>query len=529
MEDNKKNPFDDFFQSGSDNNMDKSDETYNEHQSDKNSEQQKPAYYYSYGPFKPAAEADSKPMQSKQTYGGDSAPGNQVEVTPPAQLRPFAPTQSAKGGWQGREPRRTSFKAVFASFMVGVVAVGTLMFMADRQNWFSSDQALGASPSVGQGANTNAKPGDDGVVSTASDVVRPNNIAQIFEQASPAVVKIQTFSKQQQSNRSDSILDDPFFRQFFGDGYGDQGGGDSSGQGTGQLVPSGMGTGFFFESDGYILTNQHVIADADEIQVTVEGHDKPLTAKKLGANYDLDLAVLKVEGTGFPTLKIGSSEKADIGDWVVAIGNPHGFDHTVTVGVLSAKERPISIPDAEGTRNYEHLLQTDASINPGNSGGPLLNLQGEVIGINTAVSSQAQGIGFAIPTSTIMENLEALKANKEIPKKPAPFIGARLGDISDQLQQELGLSSKEGFYIDSVIYKSPAYLADLRQYDVITAMDGTKYKTKEEFITAVQAKAVGDKITLSIIRNGKSMDVTVEIGNANDFAQQPQNQRQQQQ
>ncbi|WP_444875338.1 S1C family serine protease [Paenibacillus mendelii] len=531
MEDNKKNPFDDFFQSsGSEKNADKADENYNEHQSDsdKDSRQQKPAYYYSYGPFKPTG-VDSNESEARRIDDGASAPGSQVEVTPPTQLRPFAPTQSARGGWKGKEPRRTSFKAVFASFLVGVVAVGSLMFVADQQNWFSSDQALSSSQPVGQGTNANAKAGDDGVVSTAADVVRPNNIAQIFEKSSPAVVKIETFVQQQSSGRNGGMLDDPFFRQFFGDEYDNQENNQDSGKSTGTLVPSGMGTGFFFDKTGYILTNQHVVGDADEIEVTVQGYNKPLKAKKLGSNYDLDLAVLKVEGSDFPTLSLGSSDKIDIGDWVVAIGNPYGFDHTVTVGVLSAKERPISIPDTNGTRNYEHLLQTDASINPGNSGGPLLNLQGEVIGINTAVSSQAQGIGFAIPTSTILENLEALKANKEIPKKPAPFIGAKLGDITAQLQQDLGLSSREGSYIDGVVYKSPAYLADLRQYDVITGMDGTKYKTKEELITAIQAKNVGDKVTMNIIRNGKSMDVVVEIGNSNDFAQQTQQQQQQQQ
>ena len=163
-----------------------------------------------------------------------------------------------------------------------------------------------------------------------------------------------------------------------------------------------MGTGFIFEKTGYILTNEHVVDGADEIQVTVEGYDKPFTAKLLGNSYELDLAVLKIEGTkDFPILPLGKADDVNVGDWVVAIGNPYGFDHTVTVGVLSAKERPISIPDEKGTREYKHLLQTDASINPGNSGGPLLNLNGEVIGINTAVSSQAQGIGFAIPTSTI--------------------------------------------------------------------------------------------------------------------------------
>src|SRR5690606_19984497 len=195
-------------------------------------------------------------------------------------------------------------------------------------------------------------------------------------------------------------------------------------EGRSQLEQTGMGTGFFFDESGYILTNQHVIGEATEIRVIVEGYDEPFIAELLGSSFDLDLAVLKLnEDIKFPTLELGSSEDVNIGDWVVAIGNPYGFDHTLTVGVISAKERPINIFDESGERNYKNLLQTDASINPGNSGGPLINLNGQVIGINTAVSSQAQGIGFAIPTSTITEVLDYLKNNEQIPAQPVPFIG----------------------------------------------------------------------------------------------------------
>lgn len=515
---NKKNSYDDFFQhntSGQDDEGQgpRAQETVNEEP-----DQSKTSYYYSYGPFK---SGELNQQQQAGNNEGTSAlsqgHANQgVVVTPPSQLRPFAPTQSStSSGWQVKEPkRRTSFRAIFLSFLVGVLTVGSLMYAADRQNWFSSDQALGQATSTTQGVNTGAKAGDDGVVSTASDVVRPNNIAQIFEQASPAVVKIETLAQQRSAGGNRGLLEDPFFRQFFGD---EESGDTGSSPDSNQLVPSGMGTGFFFDSTGYILTNQHVLGDATEIQVTVQGYDKPLKAKKLGADYNLDLAVLKVEGENFPTLSLGSSEQIDIGDWVVAIGNPYGFDHTVTVGVLSAKERPISIQDEQGERKYEHLLQTDASINPGNSGGPLLNLKGEVIGINTAVSSQAQGIGFAIPTSTILANLDNLKANKEIPKAPAPYIGASLGEVTDEMVKQLGLPEKSGAIVQGVQLKSPAYMADLRQYDVIVGLDGTKYATTAKLIEQIQAKKVGDQVVLNIYRNGKAMDLTVEIGNKNDL------------
>ncbi|NBD26145.1 S1C family serine protease [Paenibacillus glycinis] len=547
---NKKNDYDDFFKPagrGHDDGNDGNGESANRAHEEKHEEGEtgKSSYYYSYGPFKPGM-GDS-PGQDER--GGDNgfeprqgdtpqSDRSHVEVTPPTQLRAFAPSQPAspRGGWQTKESRRSPFKAMFASFLVGVVVVGSLMFVSDRENWFTSEQAL-SQTSSNTASSAIGKAGDSGSVSAAADVVRPNNIAQLFEKASPAVVKIETFTKQQSGGQQGGNFDD-FFSQFFGDdgqgqGNGGQGRGDgqdNGSQGGGELTPEGIGTGFFFDSSGYILTNQHVVADADEIQVTVQGTSKPYVAKKLGSDYNLDLAVLKVEGSNpFPTLPIGSSDKINIGDWVVAIGNPYGFDHTVTVGVLSAKERPISIPDTEGTREYQHLLQTDASINPGNSGGPLLNLNGEVVGINTAVSSQAQGIGFAIPTSTITEVLDNLKSNTAIPKTPVPFIGATLAPINDALEQELELSNQNGSVVSDIIYKSPAYMADLRQYDVITGMDGTKYNSPDDLIAVIKKKSVGDNVTLNIIRNGQKMDLKVTIGNKNDFDTQTNQQQQQQQ
>ncbi|RUS45539.1 S1C family serine protease [Cohnella sp. AR92] len=471
---------------------------------------------YTYGPFSGG---------NGSSGGSDSGNGSARPELVPANREPRPFTVSGGGrNWEA-PPRRkgTSLRAVFASFMVGVVAVGGLMFAADRGNWFSgvnsvTSSAASATQSPATKANT---------VSNSTDLVRPNNISKIFEQASPAVVKIETYtSVQSRSSGGSSLFDDPFFRQFFGDDQGGQGGqggnnnnGGSNGS-DGSLQESGMGSGFIFDSTGYILTNEHVIDGASKVTVTVNGYDQPFTAKVLGSSYDLDLAVLKIEGSGFPTLKLGDSNASNMGDWVVAIGNPYGFDHTVTVGVLSSNEREISIQDTNGTRNYEHLLQTDASINPGNSGGPLLNLNGEVIGINTAVSSEAQGIGFAIPTSTISEVLDNLKTNTKIPSKPAPFIGATLQDLSASMARQLGLSDTNGAAVYNVLYNSPAYKGDLRQYDVITGIDGKSYKNTEELIAAIQKKNVGDKITLNVIRAGKKIDISVEIGDKNEFEQQ---------
>ncbi|EFM10033.1 HtrA2 peptidase [Paenibacillus curdlanolyticus YK9] len=568
---NKKGSFDDFFANKPDHNSDRNDneqtrassQPHEQHHDDIDSQQggdsssNKSSYYYSYGPFKPGAQDGRYNSFRQQPESGEHPEDELPEdeqydrgqvVTPQAaaseteqdpenvivsspQLRSLAPVAATRNGWQVKEKRKSPLRAVFIAFLAGVLSVGGLMYAADSNNWFTGKESLAASGTVQTGTNVSSD-GSGAGVSNAADVVRPNNIAKIFEQASPAVVKVETYVKQQQrASNGGGMFDDPFFRQFFGDDTPNGGNGNDQqqNQSQGQLTPAGIGTGFFFDQSGYILTNQHVVADSDEIQVTVQGYDKPFTAKLLGSSYELDLAVLKVEGAKpFPTLALGSSDGINIGDWVIAIGNPYGFDHTVTIGVLSAKERPIDIPDENGTRQYKHLLQTDASINPGNSGGPLLNLKGEVVGINTAVSSQAQGIGFAIPTSTIQEVLESLKNNKEIPKAPVPFIGVELQNMTEEYAKQLGLSSTDGSLVRAVTFKSPAYLADVRQYDVITGADGTKYASYDKLVEAIQKHQVGDKIVLNVIRNGKNIDLTVEIGNRNDFNVEQQQQQQQQ-
>ncbi|AGA58790.1 trypsin-like serine protease with C-terminal PDZ domain [Thermobacillus composti KWC4] len=471
----------------------------------------KPVYYYSYGPFRSGG-TDRDASDAEPVIRHEAAAAERIDAGTAARPAPAVRT------WTVRERRRGSWWAPVAAFLAGILLTGSLMIASDRLNLFTgSDQALAQSPSAGGAANPGAAPegstaagSSGGKVSNAVDLVRPNNIAKIVEQSSPAVVKIETYVKTR-SRSGNSLFDDPFFRQFFGDSYRIP----TDDEGSQQLRPSGLGSGFFFDKEGYILTNQHVVGGADQIMVTVIGYDEPFEAELLGSSYDLDLAVLKIKGDkDFPTLPLGDSDTINVGEWVVAIGNPNGFDHTVTVGVLSAKERPITIQDTEGTRQYQHLLQTDASINPGNSGGPLINLAGEVIGINTAVSTTAQGIGFAIPTSTIVGVLDTLKENKPVPQ---PFIGATLADITEQAASQLGLDNTKGSIVVNILYNSPAYKADLRQYDVIVGMDGKKYDTKEDLIKAIQNKKVGEKAVLDVIRGGNQVQITVEIGDKNDF------------
>ncbi|MCZ8516518.1 trypsin-like peptidase domain-containing protein [Paenibacillus filicis] len=522
-----KNNFNDFFRRPADdtdkdlNGRDERDgQSRSESASGRVSEEPR-SHYFSYGPHKSAWSADSNDRKAEtDSTASDSYGESPVEMTPPKPLRSFSfqsGDDQSGSGWKVNKPKRTGagFRSMFAAFMAGVLVVGGLMYASDKYNLFTGRGVMAngttTAPSVSQSSSNNG-----GVKPTSLDISRPQNIPQIFQQASPAVVKVETKVKVNSTGRTGNpLFNDPFFRQFFGDNGSQQ---PKSNGGSGQLQPGGMGTGFIFEKSGYILTNEHVIDGADEIWVTVQGYDKPFKATLLGNSYDLDLAALKIDATDgkdFATLPLGKADDTNIGDWVVAIGNPYGFDHTVTVGVLSAKERPISIPDDKGTREYKHLLQTDASINPGNSGGPLLNMNGEVIGINTAVSAQAQGIGFAIPTSTISAVLDNLKNNVKIPKEPSPYIGVALQNIDQSWTSELKLDNTDGAIIAQVDRKSPAFKAGLRQYDVVTDVNGTKIKTSDEVSAAIKKLKVGDKASLGIMRDGKKSTVDVTVGDRN--------------
>jgi serine protease Do len=219
--------------------------------------------------------------------------------------------------------------------------------------------------------------------------------------------------------------------------------------------------------------------------------------------------VLKINSDKlFPTLKLGDSNNIKVGNWVVAIGNPLGLDHTVTVGVISAKERPITIQGDTGQRQFKNLLQTDASINPGNSGGPLLNLNGEVIGINTAVSSTGQGIGFAIPTSTVQEVLEDLIAKGQVTR---PWIGVYMQPLTEELANYFGLDKVEGVVITDVVAGSPAAKAGLRRQDIILEFNNKTISDTSQLQEAVQELKIGSKVTALIWRNGEKQYVTMTI------------------
>ncbi|ARF68981.1 hypothetical protein B7C51_15965 [Paenibacillus larvae subsp. pulvifaciens] len=463
------------------------------------------SYYYSSGQNSSEKyERTGEPSASVPSVASsESTP--RVDVTPPRPLKPFGISGNGgdgSGNWGETGKKKSSFKSLFAAFMAGVVLIGALMWASDYYNWFTSKQALNQGTGTNSGKDTSNRNNSSNTSLTSA---RPDNIPDMVKQASPAVVRIDLLKKNGGKN---PLEDDPFFGQFFGN----QDQQDQQNQDSMKLM--GIGSGFFFDKSGYILTNQHVIDGADEIQVKVQGYDKPFTAKLVGSSSQLDLACLKIEGDkDFPFLELGDSDQVEVGQRLVAVGNPRGYDHTVTTGVLSAKERTIPYIDNKGgTRNYEHLLQTDASINPGNSGGPLLNINGQVIGINTMISSNAQGIGFAIPTSVVNSVLENLKKGEEI---AVPYIGIAMQDVSKEMIQELKLKDTNGVFVYKVERKSPAFDAGLRQYDVITEVNGQAVKTKEEFSKIVNSSKVGDQLKLSVMRNGQQTEITVKVGDRN--------------
>lgn len=371
---------------------------------------------------------------------------------------------------------RTGILAL-VSFVVGVLLTGFAFYM------------LPILPSLATTQPSNQAAGN------VSNISGSDLIADIVDKTSPAVVMIQT--RIESSGRNyDPLFNDPFFREFFGRIPMD----------TGPRISEGMGSGFIISNDGYILTNEHVVRGAQKIEVIVSGKEKPIPAKLVGSDFELDLAVLKINGENdFPVLEIGDSEIVRVGEWVIAIGNPQGLDHTVTVGVISAKGRPVAVQD----RQYKNLLQTDASINPGNSGGPLLNTKGQVIGINTAVNASAQGIGFAIPSSTVRPVLDTLINQGKITR---PWLGVYVQTINKDMAAYWKLNKSEGVLVTSVVEGSPAYTSGINQGDIIEELENQKIGNAEDLTALVEKTKLGQQVEMVLHRNGKKMKINITIG-----------------
>src|SRR5579864_1217629 len=323
------------------------------------------------------------------------------------------------------------------------------------------------------------------------------SLSPMIKKVSPAVVNIATRGTIHEKGPQNPLLDDPFFRRFF-DVPPDSGARERPFQSAGSGV-------IFDARSGYIVTNAHVVENATEITVTLQdGRD--LKADVVGSDTPSDVAVLKVKPDGLSQIPLGDSSRAEVGDFVVAIGNPFGLQHTVTSGIISGLSRSGINPDG-----YEDFIQTDASINPGNSGGALVNLRGELIGINTAILSRSGGnigIGFAIPVNMAHGVMEQLIRYGSVKRGQ---LGVSMYTVTPDIAHSLGLPSAVGALVSQVVEGSPADKAGIRTGDVITAVNGQPVKSNSELRNTIGLLRVGDKVDIGLLRDGKPLRVSAMI------------------
>ena len=313
------------------------------------------------------------------------------------------------------------------AFGAGLVALGAAAAVAATHVHLSWGPAAQAAPVIVAEAKPALPPPSASQVADARALSR--TFAQVAAQLSPSVVRISITKTVKMRGRGRNPFSGTPFDRFFGGPDDDDGGGEMQGP-----KQRGTGSGVVIDKKGYILTNNHVVEDADEVKVSF-GDGKTVSGKVIGTDPKSDLAVVKVDNVDVQPARLGDSEKVSVGEWVIAIGNPFGLDHTVTVGVLSAKNR-----SGFDSGHYEDFLQTDASINPGNSGGPLVDLDGEVIGINTMIAGIGTGIGFAVPSSMAKPITEQLIKNGRVRR---PYLGVMMQDITPELSKRLGNGAPE--------------------------------------------------------------------------------------
>ena len=327
----------------------------------------------------------------------------------------------------------------------------------------------------------------------------------VAQHVRPAVVHLGTIQKAK-SRRGPNVPqgnDDPFFRDFFNQFFGSEGPDSRS-----EFRRPGLGSGVIIDKRGLVLTNFHVVKGADEILIRLSDK-REYRGQILGTDPKTDLAVVKFQPDHEITVaSLGNSDALRVGEWAIAIGNPFGLDQTVTVGVISATGR-----SDVGIATYENFIQTDASINPGNSGGPLVNLKGQVIGVNTAIVAAGQGIGFAIPINMVKRVVDQLVDKGKVVRG---WLGVALQPLSPDLAQSLGLAGTNGAVVGSTITGSPAAQAGLQQGDVIVAYDNTPVDDYRHVQRLVAETRVGKSVTLQIVRKKQKMDLAVTIAEVPD-------------
>jgi len=329
----------------------------------------------------------------------------------------------------------------------------------------------------------------------------PKNFSTLAKDTSPAVVNIRVEktvmdegAQMGQFNHHPFQEDDrykDFFDRFFGGGA------------PHEFKQNGLGTGFIIDKNGFIVTNNHVVEDADMIKVVLKDK-REFDAEIVGRDPQTDLALIKIDAnTDLPTVHLGSSDKLQVGEWVAAIGSPFGLEQTVTAGIVSAKGRVI------GSGPYDDFIQTDASINPGNSGGPLINMNGEVVGINTAIIAGGQGIGFAIPIDLANGIIKQLKSNGEVTRG---WLGITIQDLNADLAEYYGAPGESGVLVADVIAGDPADQAGIKPHDIITKINGATVMTGRDLTAKSANLTVGDKAAVTVLRDGQEMTLDVTVG-----------------
>jgi serine protease Do len=347
-------------------------------------------------------------------------------------------------------------------------------------------------------------PGPDVQMASATTTGQVGRItgsfADLVDRLKPTVVNISTTKTVRSGGmRSPFGGGSPFDRYFGGEDFFERFFGDMPRR---EFKQRSLGSGFIISSDGYIFTNNHVIERADRILVKLSD-GREYRAEVIGRDAKTDLALIKIKtDNSLPVVEIGDSEKLRVGEWVIAIGNPFGLEQTVTAGIVSAKGRVI------GAGPYDNFIQTDASINPGNSGGPLFNMEGKVIGVNTAIVAQGQGIGFAIPISMAKNILPDLKSKGKVTRG---WMGISVQDVTEDIAKSLKLSQRGGALISEVFKGDPADRAGIRPGDVIIEINGTGIKDTHALLILIASFHVGDRVTVKILRDGqeKVYEVTV--------------------
>ncbi|HEY1148555.1 MAG TPA: Do family serine endopeptidase [Pseudoduganella sp.] len=397
-------------------------------------------------------------------------------------------------------------RVVTALAAVGVLGAGAALAIQQNQTPAAPAAVAQATPAVPSNAAAGAP------APTPAPMIALPDFSVIAQRNGPGVVNISTtgttkasYQSQGQAQRGEPFGDDPFL-EFFRRFQGPQGG--RGGRGGGDVPTHGVGSGFIVSADGLILTNAHVVRDAQEVTVKLTDR-REFRAKVLGSDPKTDVAVIKIDAKNLPVVPLGRSTDVKVGEWVLAIGSPFGLENTVTAGVVSAKGRSID----EGNVPF---IQTDVAINPGNSGGPLFNTRGEVVGINSQIYSQSggyQGLSFAIPIDV------ATKIRDQI-VKTGKVVHARLGvtvqEINQGFADSFNLASPEGALVSNVERGGPADQIGLKPGDVIRAMNGQKIVASADLPAMVSLASPGDKVTLEVWRQGKSITLDGKLGNARD-------------